>query len=82
MDKVFYNQMLVTFKDAQTKALDDLSTYAIEMNTVYQRELHQNINVVNFANNRLFMKEKVGNLGSGMLESEMFDDELSLSSIK
>lgn len=80
VEKVFYNQMLVTFRDVQTKALDDLSSYVIEMNTIHQRELHQNFDFVNFANNKLFTKEKERD-DIDIYESEMYDDKLSLSSL-
>lgn len=70
--------MLLTFRDAHNKALDDLSTYAIEMNTIYQKELHQNIDIVNFANNKLFSNDKDPILASGIYESELFEDELKL----
>ena len=49
--------MIVSFRDLQKKSLANLSTYSIELNNIYQKEIHQNIDILNFVNNKLFANE-------------------------
>ena len=74
IDKVYFSRMVATFRDLQRKALQGLSKYSIELSGIYQKELHQNMDVLNFANSRMFTKEGVKLGEMQVTESDVIGD--------
>lgn len=66
--------MLFTFRETQKKALGCLSHYAIEVNNIYQKEIHHNIDMLNFSNSRLFSSNEPKTTENRLLTSEMLGD--------
>lgn len=66
--------MILTFRDLQKRALQGLSQYSIELNGIYQKEIHQNIDIMNFVNARLFAGGESKQAEGGLVVSEVMED--------
>lgn len=75
VDKVYYHQMLDTYRNVQLHNLEDLSKYAMELNNIFQKELHQNIDLVNFSNEILFQTENDIKKEEEMVESVIITED-------
>lgn len=56
VDKIFYYKFIETYKSMQKNSLNDLSEYAVLANNIFQQEIHQNIDLLNFSNQLTFSK--------------------------
>lgn len=56
VDKLLYYKFIETYKSLQKSSLSDLSDYSVLANNIFQQEIHQNIDILNFTNQMTFQK--------------------------